>query len=1077
MKLVYTEIGHSLTQELVQMAADWAQKGKRVFYIAPNSLSFEKERAVLSHLEEQATFSILVTRFAQMARYFTLHEPIQAETIDEIGLTMVFYRILAELPDDALRLYGRMRSDMAFIQQLVSLYQEMQRSNVTIEDLLAMDHPDKQADLELIFTGVTAYLQEEEVTYQTPIRVFREAVLSGKLDQELADVVLVVDGFTRFSAEEESLVEALEGRVTETVIGTYASQKAYQATYIEGNVYQAGVDFLRHLAQRFSVKPVFLSLPEGEGRLTKISRNIERLYDYSGQLETLTEEDKQDVLIWEVSSQQEELEQVAVAIRQQLHQGHRYKDILVLLGDVASYQLQLKQVFDKYAIPFYLGRAEEMSAHPLVHLVESLDRLKRYRFRSEDVIQLLRSGLFGHLDDREIDKFEQYILFADVKGIKAFGRDFTLNVHDAYDLPVLNAFRQAIMVPLVDLFSIKKQPARQILSRLMDFFTAIGLTDNMSRLAQGKNAWEQEKDEEVWKAFTKLLERIHRLFGQTALTLEEVLTLLRVGMQASHYRTIPATVDVVNVRSYELVEPHSAPFVYAIGLTPGNFPKKIVASSLLTEEERSKVNVALERTAYFDQTEADNLKKNHAAMLSLVHSATQQLVLSAPRWGSDGEEARSPYLKLLRDMGIPCLKKEGQDWSTLDVGTSKSLLSRLIALNQFGVEDQLTADQKTFWTVMLRYIGKKMAQEGISIPAISDRITSQLLQSDTLAALYPTDEALKLSASSLKDFYDNQYLYFVRHILRLEEARSIHPDARSHGNFLHRILEKTLVASPEDRENQLQVAIQETQAEPLFQALYQSDAQGQLTQEVLVDIAQATVEFLQQNQAIQVLEQEAGFGQQGSPDFTLPSGQAVRLRGKIDRLDALVETGALGIVDYKSGAHDFRLEDFYNGLSPQLLTYLTAVAASDKGQQAAGIFGAMYLHLQHPLVSLSDLGSIDEVGNKVNKDLTYKGLFVEEWANQLGSAYHTTKNSLYTKEQVASLMAHHHRLCQEAATIITKGQFAINPYTKDGRSVEGQQLKAITGFEANRHLGQARRLVKGGKKEDWFQRMEKGEDK
>lgn len=41
----------------------------------------------------------------------------------------------------------------------------------------------------------------------------------------------------------------------------------------------------------------------------------------------------------------EELEYVAKSIRQRLHDGARYRDIRVLLGDVEAYQLQLKTIF------------------------------------------------------------------------------------------------------------------------------------------------------------------------------------------------------------------------------------------------------------------------------------------------------------------------------------------------------------------------------------------------------------------------------------------------------------------------------------------------------------------------------------------------------------------------------------------------------------------------------------------------------------------------------------------------------------------------------------------------------------
>ena len=72
MKLLYTDVRTPLTQVLTQEAVGLVEQGKRVFYIAPNSLSFEKEAKVLSYIEGQASFAITVTRFAQMARYFKI---------------------------------------------------------------------------------------------------------------------------------------------------------------------------------------------------------------------------------------------------------------------------------------------------------------------------------------------------------------------------------------------------------------------------------------------------------------------------------------------------------------------------------------------------------------------------------------------------------------------------------------------------------------------------------------------------------------------------------------------------------------------------------------------------------------------------------------------------------------------------------------------------------------------------------------------------------------------------------------------------------------------------------------------
>ena len=43
MKLLYTDIQFDMTEILARKAMEEAKAGKRVFYIAPNSLSFEKK--------------------------------------------------------------------------------------------------------------------------------------------------------------------------------------------------------------------------------------------------------------------------------------------------------------------------------------------------------------------------------------------------------------------------------------------------------------------------------------------------------------------------------------------------------------------------------------------------------------------------------------------------------------------------------------------------------------------------------------------------------------------------------------------------------------------------------------------------------------------------------------------------------------------------------------------------------------------------------------------------------------------------------------------------------------------------
>ena len=387
MKLLYTDIRTSLTEILTKEAQGLVAQGKRVFYIAPNSLSFEKERAVLEYLCQQASFAITVTRFAQMARYLVLNDIPERTSLDDIGLGMAFYKCLSEIDPKVLRVYGAIKQDPQFIQQLIEIYHEMTTAKMSFLDLESLTDADKRSDLFLIFEKVTAYLNQGQVSQGSPLSYLIDAIEENKVSSDFSKIALVIDGFTRFSAEEEHLVDLLHRKGVEIIIGVYASKRAYNSSFSEGNLYQASVEFLRHLAFKYQTKAEDACQEHKNlDAFAKASKLLESAYDYSEISLEVDAKDRQDLQIWSCLTQKEELELVARSIRQKLHQEPElsYKNFRILLGDVESYKLSLQTIFNQYQIPFYLGRSESMAHHPLTQFVESVGRLKRYYFRQED---------------------------------------------------------------------------------------------------------------------------------------------------------------------------------------------------------------------------------------------------------------------------------------------------------------------------------------------------------------------------------------------------------------------------------------------------------------------------------------------------------------------------------------------------------------------------------------------------------------------------------------------------------------------------------------------------------------------
>jgi len=1077
MKLLYTDTRTSLTEILTKEAQGLVDQGKRVFYIAPNSLSFEKERAVLECLSQQASFAITVTRFAQMARYLVLNDIPAKSNLDDIGLGMAFYKCLSEIDAKDLRVYGAIKQDPQFIEQLIEIYHEMTTAKMSFLDLESLSDADKRFDLLLIFEKVAAYLNQCQVSQGSPLTYLINAIEENKVSSDFSQIALVIDGFTRFSAEEEHLVDLLYRKGVEIVIGVYATKKAYTSPFIEGNLYQASVEFLRQLAFKYQTKAEDACQEhKNVDAFAKASKLLESAYDYSEISLEVDAKDREDLQIWSCLTQKEELELVARSIRQKLHQEPElsYKNFRILLGDVESYKLSLQTIFNQYQIPFYLGKSESMAHHPLSQFVESIGRLKRYYFRQEDLINLLRTGLYTDLSQEEIDSFEQYLRYLGIDGLSSFKQEFTKNHREKFDLVKLNELRVRIVSPLETLLSSRKQKSENILAKWKNFLKDSFVTKQLQIFSATMEVAEQERQEEVWKAFCHVMEQFATVFESSQVTLDDFLALLHSGMSLSNYRTIPATVDTVLVQSYDLIAPLTADYIYALGLTQDHLPKIAQNTSLLSDEEREVLNRATQEGSQLLIASQENLKKNRYTMLSLVNSAKKQLVLSAPSLLNENESKESVYLKELQDFGFSKIEKriDRKNLSKDDIGSYHSLLSSLVAYHQQG-EMETSEQDLTFVKVLALVMGRKLEDQGLENPVLPTSPRSKTLAADTLDALYPQNQDFYLSTSGLTEFYRNEYSYYLRYVLGLQEELRLRPDARSHGNFLHRIFERAMkLPTNESFDRRLEQAISETSQEREFQAIYQESLEAQFTKEVLLDVARATGRILRHNSEIETIQEEAVFGGKEQAFVQLDNGRNVYVRGKVDRIDRLKTSEAIGVVDYKSSLTQFNFPLFFNGLNSQLPTYLAAL----KKEGNKDFFGAMYLVMAEPIQSLQANKTLSKALAETTKSMKYQGLFLEKEITNLGELYNKNKTYQLSDEEFQLLLDYNALIYKKAAEKILSGQFAINPYTEDGRSITPyvQQYQAITGFEANYHLGQARfldKVAKSNDKEAWFNKI------
>lgn len=180
---------------------------------------------MLEYLSQQASFSITVTRFAQMARYLVLNDLPAKTTLDDIGLGLAFYKCLAELDPKDLRVYGAIKQDPQLIQQLIELYHEMTKSQMSFLDLENLTDEDKRADLLLIFEKVTAYLNQGQLAQGSQLSHLIEAIENDKVSSDFNQIALVIDGFTRFLLRKSGLWTYFTAKVLRLLSGLMLVRK------------------------------------------------------------------------------------------------------------------------------------------------------------------------------------------------------------------------------------------------------------------------------------------------------------------------------------------------------------------------------------------------------------------------------------------------------------------------------------------------------------------------------------------------------------------------------------------------------------------------------------------------------------------------------------------------------------------------------------------------------------------------------------------------------------------------------------------------------------------------------------
>lgn len=1130
---------------LDQLAADMVQfPNDQFFYLVPNHIKFESEITVMSELakrDEHATESgyaqsnLQVLSFSRLAWYLLRSTAAyQVPRISRTGLSMLVFQIISDHAGE-LQLFAGEVNHPGFVQELVGQLEQLKQANITADELAQMtadmhhDDPTLTAKLHDMVLVYTRYEQALTGQYLGNAEVYDQLV-SYLNTQPMKHAHFYLARFSQFTASEQKIVAAIVANAASTLISLNLDQPApHEDPDVNSLFFESGRVYHRLYRQAAAQQiPILVDQFATTPRVSPELQQLDRFWAAEtkmAQIEPVSLAHPQNLQIFTGDSRLTELQQVARQIRQLVATGrYRYRDFLVLARRLDPYAAFLEPVFDQYDIPAFNDHERLMDDHPLVLFLDALFAVKEHYYRYDDVMQLLKTELLlpkinGEYISR--DRFETALALTENWLLKTglHGDDWLRDAdwqyyrfqatdsgqtqsdkvaHYTTEINLIRHFIKESLPPLFDALE-TATTGTQAAQSLYQFLVQNGVTEQLARWQNRQLDVGQldaaSQPQQVWQTFCGILDEYVAILGDRPFNPDDFRDLLQAGFSAATYSQIPSTLDQVVISETGIIQSDQRRVTFMIGATDAEMPTVSTSQSLLTDADKEQLQTHLDESQFLPADNIEQLANEPYVNYLGFMSGCERLYLSAPELDDSGQEIRvSPYVTAIMNF----FKLTPQHYTQVpELGASKiapyvsspaATLSALIRVSRQA------ADRNQWLAPKWRFVYQQLNQKSqlhdhfmTVMASLHYQNQPQPLRAEIVQGLY--GNVINTSVSKLEEFYRNQYAYFLKFGLKLQEREMFELTPANTGEFFHSALDQLI-----KRVNQLGLRLNElSQAQldelinevvdnvsqaPQFMILASSARMQYLHRQLKRTVQQMSYALQRQSRytPARPIQTEVLFGQiqdqQGLDGlvFDLPDHHQVRVRGKIDRIDEF-NTGTgdyLGVVDYKSSEHEFKFGEAYYGLAMQMLTYLNAVEQNlDKldNHQRSELAGALYMHIFDPKLNFDHVAGkdLDQERMKVHH---YKGILLNEpdlldsLDQQLddrtgfSAIYPFRKikkgfsgDSLVTRDQLELLLKRNRERIVSAAKDIFAGAVALNPVKMPDQSTSLQNSPFLDVFQ------------------------------
>lgn len=998
---------------------------KQLILLVPEQYTFNTENKILKLIGERALLTTKVLSFKKMAsEVFEECGGRVKQTIKESGRNMLIHRVLNENIDE-LNYFKKISKEQGFNEIISKVISEFKKYNIDINSLNKIDEQineeeliQKVKELSVVYEAFNLKMHENYIDGDDQLTLLIKKLLENDIYK---DTEVWIDEFTSFTPQQLEIIRLLAKRcerinITLCMEGRLSNDKEQDITDIFNTIRNTENKILKLMKENNIAydKPVYLNNDisyrfKDNSELKHIEKHF-FTYPFN-----IYDGDCQNISLYKANNAYDEVEQIAKSITDLVrNKGYRYKDIAVVCRNIDDYEKITSVIFKEYDIPYFLDKKIQLLSNPLIILISSAFEILFKNWSYESLFKYLKSGLTG-IENSYIDILENFILEHGIKGYKWTVEEiidekwFNNNEELTKEKILISEVMDEVRTPLMN-FHNKidgKYKVRDICVGLYEFLIEVKAFERINAwIEEFENMGLEDKIKEysqVQRIVIDILDQAVEVIGEEIIESYEFFKILNSGFTNEEIGVIPVALDQVNIGDIARIKGRDVKALYIVGINDGILPASKKDEGILSDRDREILNDIGISLAV---TTRNKVFEEHFLLYTALTISSEYLMLSYPMADFEGKAMRPSIVihrikkifpKLIEESTIYNLKDEINKFNkvTAPIPTFNELI--IAVRRDFDKEDI-----EEYWPEVYSWFKQndqfkdkvRNIFKGLNYSNVGDKVAKQKLRK-----LYENEMGkLVFSVSRLEKYAECPFSYFVQYGLKAKNRKVYEFTPPDMGSFVHEMLEsftnkvKEEGISWSELDNQrckdIVSNIIDLKLNGKANSILNSTKKFRYLAERFKRVISKSVSVIAKQIGkgeFEVFSTEFNFGDYNSGEaitLDLESNEKIYLQGRVDRIDTLDLDGEtyIRIIDYKTGAKKFDLNELYYGLQIQLLVYLDALIKNSKYilKKQARPGAILYFKIDDPIIKGKKEMTTEEVEKEILDALKMKGLLLKD---------------------------------------------------------------------------------------------------